>query len=320
VCRFTPGSPGDTVTHSDTGLTAATSYHYALKVRDSSGKLGQMSNVATATTRATTPGRVTDLAATARSARAIELTFSAAGSDGTTPPPVATYIVKQARTPITNAAEFDDAKSLCGGVCRFTPGAVGDKLTLEVTELSPGTTYHYALRAQDAAGNLGAISNAASATTQAAPGTEVTTIAYPAGYSLISLPGGTRVPADGVLFAWFNQGSGGRYKSLPAPTPLASGRAYWAYFASPVEVEVGVGRGKASSKLGAFKASMVGNPSGTKRATVSGFDFGAVWDQSLNSGAGGYRMTGYRKPARLEPGEGMWVFSYRKTTVKVRAR
>lgn len=115
------------------------------------------------------PGRVDDLTAEAQSGTEIELFFSAVGTDGDgQPPPAGDYIVKQSTEPIDSDAAFDDAFSLCGEVCSFGPAAVGDPLSLTVTDLEPETTYHYAVKARDPAGNLGERSNPASATTSTA--------------------------------------------------------------------------------------------------------------------------------------------------------
>lgn len=120
------------------------------------------------------PGAVTDLTAEAATHRKITLRWSAVGSDGDDGPPATDYVVKQSRQPITDDAGFDAARALCdGGVCRFTPAAVGEALVLNVTDLKPKTTYHYAVKAADAAGQQGPISNPAQARTKAdkaAPG------------------------------------------------------------------------------------------------------------------------------------------------------
>lgn len=166
ACTFRPAIArvGDRVTLSVTGLTPATGYHYAVKVSEGSS-LGPLSNPASATTATVTPGAVTDLAAEALSQNQIKLSFSAAGSDGSQPPPIGDYVIKQSTSPIGDERSFEAARSLCPETCSFSPVAVGDRLTLEVTDLTPGTTYHYALRAKDPHGNFGPVSNRAQATT-----------------------------------------------------------------------------------------------------------------------------------------------------------
>jgi len=112
------------------------------------------------------PGRVTDLSAKALSARRIRLSFSAPGSVGQGGPPANRYLIKQSRRPLT-AATFSRARSLCkGGVCRLSPRAIGQRMTLTVNGLAADRRYHYALRAIDGAGNRGPVSNAVRARTR----------------------------------------------------------------------------------------------------------------------------------------------------------
>ena len=97
-----------------------------------------------------TPGRVTALQARASSEGEIVITFKAAGTDGTRPPAARGYVVKQSRRAIRSARAFRRAGSLCGGTCRFpTARRVGATLILRVTDLRPGTRYHYAIAARD---------------------------------------------------------------------------------------------------------------------------------------------------------------------------
>lgn len=166
VCQVAAENVGDPLTVSVSGLKASTTYHYAVKARDEEGRLGPLSNGARVTTLATSPGRVADLAATALSGSQIRLQWSAVGTDGARPPPAAEYVVKQARAPVAGADAFREATTLCE--CSFDLAEVGEALTVTVTDLDPGTTYHYAVRARGPDGSLGPVSNPAAATT---PGT-----------------------------------------------------------------------------------------------------------------------------------------------------
>jgi len=109
--------------------------------------------------------RVTDLAASAKSARRIQLTFSAPALPGQGTAPAGRYVIKQARRPVTDAT-FSRGRSLCRGVCRFSPRRVGDRITLTVTGLAASRTYHYALRAIGPAGDRGPTSNRTKAKTR----------------------------------------------------------------------------------------------------------------------------------------------------------
>jgi len=64
---------------------------------------------------------------------------------------------------------------------------------------------------------------------------------------------------------------------------------------------------------------MVGNPSGRAPATATGHDFAARWNPTLNGGAGGYQISPYQAPQSLAVGDGIWVFSYRDTTIQLDA-
>ncbi len=142
-------------------------------------------------------------------------------------------------------------------------------------------------------------------------------IAYPAGWSLVGVPGGTRVPADSKLYGWFDRNDEGDYSVTEPSEPVTAGRGYWAFFGCPRLVDVGAGSPTASFPLGAYRASMVGNPSGTGPVTVTGHGFAAQWDRSLSGGAGGYRYSDYQEPISLAPGEGAWIFSYEDTQIRM---
>lgn len=64
--------------------------------------------------------------------------------------------------------------------------------------------------------------------------------------------------------------------------------------------------------LGAYHASMVGNPADSP-VIVSGHDYAARYNRATRS----YRMSGYREAVVLAPGEAVWVFAYRATTISI---
>lgn len=323
ACRdLKPGAKGERLTLKVDGLVPETLYHFAVQAMDEAGNLGPASFVS-ARTFDVTPGAVADLAAVAVSDKEVRLTFSAIGSNGDEPPPTHTYLVKQSNGAIIEGESFAEAKSLCGGLCRFEPSGIGEVLSLLVTGLSPGTTYHYALRPIDDAGNAGPVSNIVSVTTRPAcpaAGPSPGAVVYPTGYALLALPGGTVIPAQSPLYGWFDS-SEGSYQVHDAAQPVPPGRGFWAWFSCPRAVELsGAGMPSVQFGLGAYRASMVGNPSGTSAATLTGHDFAATWDPALNNGAGGYQISGLRQPVSLAVGEGTWAFSYRQTTLSIDAR
>jgi len=145
-------------------------------------------------------------------------------------------------------------------------------------------------------------------------------IAYPANqYSLIGVPDNTIVPADSLLYSWFDRNSGAYDSAIPTGAVTRGGHAYWAWFSCARPVTLGAGNSTAGFPLDAYHASMVGNPSGTSAAEVSGQDFAAAWNPNLNGGSGGYDISGYGQPSSLAVGYGTWVFSYRVTTVTIDA-
>lgn len=281
------------------------------------------------------PGAVGDLVARAQSDTEILLSFTTAGTDGAFGPPATRYLVKESSTPITNEVDFEAAPALCDGVCSFPAASLGHPISLTVRGRTPGTTYHYALRALGQADVPGPISNPAWATTTGTPPAPFAQgisglcphlpvpgpaqVAYPPGYSMVGLPEGTKVGAQSPLYGWFDLGARGSYSARDGSEPVAGGHAYWAWFSCPRLVEMsGPGAPAASLPLGGYRASMVGNPSGTGPVRVSGHDFAARWDPTLNGGSGGYHVSGYRETKTLPVGEGIWVFSYRDTMVNLR--
>ncbi len=113
-----------------------------------------------------TPGRVRTLRARASSRRAIVLSFSATGTDGTNAPAARGYLIRQSRRPIRRGSDFQHAQALCGGECRFAVSAVGTRIRLAVTHLRPHRTYYFALAARDnVSGRLGPRSASAAART-----------------------------------------------------------------------------------------------------------------------------------------------------------
>lgn len=70
-----------------------------------------------------------------------------------------------------------------------------------------------------------------------------------------------------------------------------------------------------SVALGAYHASIVGNPA-DRPVTVTGHDYAARYHRD-GGGAGDYRLSGYREPLVLAPGEAMWVFAYAATTIEI---
>ena len=144
--------------YSDTGLVAATTYRYQVRAIDGAGNLGPYSAVAEATTPDTVaPGAPGAVTATAASETAIDVSWGPATDNVG----VTGYRVERCQ----------------GAACTtFAQVAAPSGTAFSDTGLASGTTYRYRVRAEDAAGNLGPYTSAASAATldlqaPTAPGT-----------------------------------------------------------------------------------------------------------------------------------------------------
>jgi len=138
-------------TFSNTGLTAGTTYSYRVRATDAAGNFGGYSNVASASTPTpdtTPPGAPPTLSATAASATQINLSWTAATDD------VGVTGYRMERCQGSGCTTFAQIFTLTG-------------TTFNNTGLTASTSYSYRVRAVDAAGNLGAYSSIATATTLA---------------------------------------------------------------------------------------------------------------------------------------------------------
>ncbi|MBI2609940.1 fibronectin type III domain-containing protein [Candidatus Giovannonibacteria bacterium] len=140
----------NTISYSDTGLTASTLYSYTVAAYDAAGNTSAQSSSASATTQAssptptpdtTAPSVPTGLSATAVSSSQINLSWTAS----------------------TDAVGVTGYKIYRSG----TQIATSNTTTYSNIELSASTLYSYTVAAYDAAGNTSAQSGSASATTQA---------------------------------------------------------------------------------------------------------------------------------------------------------
>jgi chitinase len=127
-----------------TGLAANTNYNFTVRAKDAAGNLSGLSNPVTARTQAggdtQAPTAPSNLRATIVTSSSIALEWNASTDNIG----VAGYEV------------FQNGVSLGGGAAT----------NLTVTSLAPATSYSFSVRARDAAGNVSALSNQATATTQ----------------------------------------------------------------------------------------------------------------------------------------------------------
>src|SRR5579871_2597857 len=134
------------------------------------------------------------------------------------------------------------------------------------------------------------------------------TASYPAGWNIVGVPDGTTLPVD----AWRWEPGRGAYARLPAGTPLAGGRGYWAYFPAPQTLPLapsGATTVSISAPAGAWV--LIGDPSGTSGATIVGADASYSYDPA----AGVYNPT-----RTLGPGGGAWALSVAGGTIVISAQ
>ena len=106
------------------------------------------------------PAAVTDLAASDLTANSITLTWTAPGDDGDEGQ-AKTYDIRYSTSEITDA-NWDEATQ-CEG--EPPPKPAGEPETFTVTDLSPSTTYYFAMKTADEVPNWSELSNVAEGTT-----------------------------------------------------------------------------------------------------------------------------------------------------------
>ena len=185
-----PAVAGTVQTATLSGLTPATKHYVALRATDDAGNVSILSNVASATTLTppdtTPPPAVADLAVVAHGQTTVTLEWSPPMDDLSAYlgfVPVASYDLRRSTSLITSG-NFSSATPVAGvpAPADVDLGPQG----LDVTGLAPGTTYWFALKSTDASGNVSAISNVATVTTDSAAPPPDTTA--PAAISDLALP------------------------------------------------------------------------------------------------------------------------------------
>ncbi len=114
------------------------------------------------------PSSVTDLAVESVSARTATLTWTAVGDDGNSGT-ATTYDIRYSTSPITSDADFASANSATSPPA---PSPAGTVESFIVRGLQPLTTYYFAMKVIDDAGNISGLSNVVDATTPEAGGAQ----------------------------------------------------------------------------------------------------------------------------------------------------
>ncbi len=160
----TPSAAGNTDTVTVSGLTSDTTYYFAMKTSDEVPNVSALSNCVPGTTLdVTAPTAVSNLAAVSPTTTGITLTWTAPGDDGSTGT-ATSYDIRYSTSTI-NEGNWASTTSVSNPP---TPSAAGNTDTVDVSGLTPGTTYYFAMKTSDEVPNISALSNVASETTVAA--------------------------------------------------------------------------------------------------------------------------------------------------------
>jgi hypothetical protein len=124
------------------------------------------------------------------------------------------------------------------------------------------------------------------------------TVTFSAGYNMIGVPSGTAVNADSVLA--FDTAANS-YTQIGLGDSLSGGRGYWAYFSANTPVTLPAGSNASITvAASAGKWQLIGNPSGTTPALVTGADEVFAFDAVAGQ---------YMAVTTLQPGQGAWALS-----------
>ncbi|MBI5742653.1 MAG: fibronectin type III domain-containing protein [Candidatus Niyogibacteria bacterium] len=182
----TPLVAGTNQSMTVSGLTAGTTYYFAIKTADeipNTSAISNVPNLATLPTADTTaPAAITNLAASNPTDLTIDLAWTSPGDDGSTGT-ATSYDIRYASTTITES-NWAASTQVAG---EPTPLVAGTNQSMTVSGLSELTTYYFAMKTADEAPNTSALSNVVSGTTTATPDTTA-----PAAIADLSTSGATQ--------------------------------------------------------------------------------------------------------------------------------
>jgi len=162
-----PAIAGTVQSTTVTGLSANTTYYFAVKTYDEVPNLSNLSNSPGLSTLAapdvTAPSAVTDLTLSDPSTTSITLTWTAPGDDGAAGTAI-TYDIRRSFAQITTEDQFNSAVQLTG---EPVPAIAGTSQTMTVGGLIANTTYYFAMKTLDEAPNASGLSNNPSLATSA---------------------------------------------------------------------------------------------------------------------------------------------------------
>jgi hypothetical protein len=129
-------------------------------------------------------------------------------------------------------------------------------------------------------------------------------ISYPTGWNLISGPGGSTLSGN-TGFLYTLQPGDSSYETLPPDSILRAGWGYWAYFPNGGTLHPGPDANSYTTVLNAGQWAMLGDPSSSEAATVSGAS-----DVLIYTPDGGYQSS-----LLIQPGSGAFVSGSGAVTV-----
>lgn len=147
-----------------TGLTCNTMYYFAIKTADAVPNVSKLSNVPSASTTdcadLMAPGAITDLFISGTAENSITLSWTATGDDGN----IGTASIYDIRYSTSSIDESNwNGSTQCDG--EPIPKAAGQYENFTTGNLSPNTTYYFAIKTADEVPNWSELSNVVSATT-----------------------------------------------------------------------------------------------------------------------------------------------------------
>ncbi len=164
----TPAAPGTAERITVSGLSASTTYYFAIKSTDIVGTVSALSNApVSAITQpmdVTPPAQINTLAAPNVKPNYAVLTWTAVGDDGITGL-ANDYDFRYSTSAIVDDTTFAAATRI---VTLGTPKAPGQQETFTIHGLTPSTTYWFAIKARDEVPNWSTLSNVVTFTTLAA--------------------------------------------------------------------------------------------------------------------------------------------------------